>query len=50
MDILFIDESKPPTDRDKLTPSNSIFVLSGLVIQDNEWKKRRHTAPTFQIL
>ena len=38
MEILFIDESNPPTDKDKLNSTNSIFVLSGLVISDSEWK------------
>ena len=38
MNILFIDESKPPTDPDKLTAHNTFFVLSGLVIPEHAWK------------
>lgn len=47
MEILFIDESKPPTDRDKINSSNKLFVLSGLIIPDYSWKEINNTFNSF---
>ncbi len=39
MNILFIDESNTPLSVDKVTNNNSFFVLSGLIIPEENWKE-----------